>query len=327
MRSKLTSILLITALAVSLGLLGKAGCDRHNLGNLNDQLNVQLMQADLEKGRALTEFGNAEKYIGELEQEIQDEISERDGQLRLYAQLEAKYETSQKNLKLKTKVTRAEITIVMPDEGPSFDPGKYYFATSKKTLEMIYSFDGNYSDERLWIHTLLNLTEPELKWSFDYGFKTKLQLTFVESHLPSGAINHYAELWETNKAGKKLRNIPLEKFRVIVNKPTEKQWFWWTPHIDVGIIAGGKLVPPNPLFGASIGFSPFGYGRTVNDLDWRVLRVSLDFIDSLPAVGITPVAYNIGQFFPLFSNVWVGPHVSYLPPKGWGVGIFLGAML
>ena len=328
MKNKRISILLTTALTASLGLLGKAGCDRHNLASVNDQLNEQLMQANLEVGRGHTEFGNAEKYIGELEGRIQDDIKERDGQLELYAQLEAKYKVSQKDLKLKTVVTRAKIVVTIPTEGPDFDPGRYYLAVDSKTLEMIYSFDGSYSNDRIWIHTLLNLAGAEPKWSFDYDFKTKLQLTFVESHLPSGAVNHYATLKELDENGKTLQILPLDKFEVVVQKPEDKQWFWWAPHIDIGGLVSMKLTPLSSLVGGSIGFSPFGYGRTINDLDWRVLRVSLDLVDRLPAVGLTPVAYNIGQFIPVVSDVWIGLHYSFSPlDQMHGIGIFFGTVL
>ena len=67
MTINLQSILLIGSLLASLGLLGKVGCSLNEKININNQLNKELMQANLDKGRALTEFGEARAKIGETE--------------------------------------------------------------------------------------------------------------------------------------------------------------------------------------------------------------------------------------------------------------------
>ena len=55
--------LLIISLLLCLGLLGKISYGHRELKSSNQQLNTQLMQADLDLGRAKTEFGDAQKHI------------------------------------------------------------------------------------------------------------------------------------------------------------------------------------------------------------------------------------------------------------------------
>lgn len=326
------SYLLTTALTVSLGLLGKVGCDRADLMSANDKLNVELMQADLEKGRALTKFGEATDYAGELEKAIQEEIKAREAEVTRYGELRAKYEVLEKDLRAKAKVVYKDRVIEVPQDIEDFVlvRGTYYHAVTEKILAPVLSFEGIYEDSRIDIRGLVTPrpeSDGDLDWKFDYNLKLRFELQFAETHTPSGAINHYATMWEIDEKGTRVKKLEVEKFVVVVEKPEDKQWFWWAPHIDVGGLVGAELVPPNLALGGSIGVSPFGYGRTVNDLDWRFLRVSLDLSGDLPGLGITPVVGNLGQPLPLLSNLWVGPHVSWQPPEGWAVMLFVGAVL
>jgi len=332
MKSKLLSILLTTALTASLGLLGKAGCDRAELMDANDQLNKQLMQADLEKGRALTKFGDAQDYIGKLEKDVASEIKARKALMTRYGELEFQYRTLKKKAKAqKTEVVYVEgKTIEVPAE-LNLVRGKMYEAITEQTLQPVSHLFGKYEDSRLKLETRVTpITGPEREVLFEHRYELMMdfELQFVESHTPSGAINHYANVWEIDRKTKeRILKVPVTKFAVVVEKPDDKQFFWWAPHIDVGALAGAKLTPPDLSLGGSLGFSPFAYGRTVNDLDWRFLRVSFDLADNRPGVGVSPVAFNVGQHLPLFSNIWLAPHVTYIISEGWAVSLFVGAVL
>lgn len=332
MGNKLMSYLLMAALTMSLGLLGKMGCDRSELMSANDQLNRELMQADLEKGRALTKFGDAEDYIDELEDQIKEEIKEREATVTRYGELQAKYNTLKRDLVADVKVVYKDRIIEIPQdvEDLSFVRGTYYKATSEKTLVPIVSLEGVHEDHRVNIRGLVQPNpegQGDVDWKFDYELKLRFELQFAETHMSSGAINHYATMWELDDKGERIEKLEIEKFAVVVEKPEDKQWFWWAPHVDVGGLVGAKLTPPDLALGGSVGFSPFAYGRTVNDLDWRFLRISLDLAGNIPGIGISPVVGNLGQPLPLLSNLWVGPHVSWQPPEGWSVFLFVGAML
>lgn len=330
MKTKILSIALSLALTASLGLLGKVGCDRAELQSANDQLNAQLMQADLELGRALTRFDSAEKYIDQLEGGIQDEIKERDAIVTRYGELELEYYVLKKKKRGKTtRIVYKDKPIEVPVE-LKLEPGMYYEASGENSLKPIGEIFGQLKDHRISILSMLtphSTAQGGAVWDFDYRLNLKFELQFAETHLPSGGINHYATMYEVDKDGKRVQKLKVKKFTVVVEKPDQKQWFWWAPHVDIGGLVGARLMPPDMLLGGSVGFSPFAYGLTVNDLDWRFLRVSLDLAGSIPGFGITPVVYNLGQPLPLLSNLWIGIHVGYLPPEDWALSLFVGAVL
>ena len=310
------TVIALIALAIALGFLGQAYLTHSEFRDANDQLNKQLMQADLDKGRALTKFGNAQSYIGQLQGDIATEIKERKAWISRYGKLEFKY-NKMKRVKSTGEAVYVEGPVIEVEVAQTFVRGMLYEAITDKTLMPIEYLTDEFRDHRLYLKTQVHPHPgPERMIHFEYEYTVSLlfDVQFVESHTPSGAINHYVSIWEMHpKTLKKLGKIPISKFEVVVDKPKEKQWFWWAPHVDVAGLAGFRLTPPDVLLGGSIGFSPMGYGRTVNDLDWRALRVSLDLAGDTPALGLTPVVGNLGQPLPLLSNVWVGPHVSWQP--------------
>lgn len=326
---KLLQYILIGVLALTLGLLGKVGCQNTELQTSNDKLNRELMQADLDKGRSLTKFGDAGDYIDQLEEKIQDDIKEREGELQLYAELQTEYNLVRKKLKAgKTQVVYIKGETVEVPASLDLVQGMYYEAVTVRTLVPIERLDGEFHDRRIDITgRVYPVPGHEMRFEFDYQLQMAFELQFVESHLPTGAINHYATMYEIDRVtGERLGKLPVTKFTVVVNKPEQGQWFWWAPHIDVGVLGMARFAPPAFSPGGSIGISLMGYGRTVNDLQWRVARLSFDLSDGLPGIGLTPVAYNLGELLPLISNLWVGPHLSYIPEQ-WGVGLLLGAVL
>ena len=330
LKGKIAMYVLMTALTGSLGLLGKAGCDRHKLQSANDELNKQLMEADLKLGRALTQFGDAKEHIDRLGEDIQEEISKRKAVATRYGELKLRYKMLRRKRRgRKTEVVYKDKIIEIPTE-LELDPGMYYEATTRTALRPLKSIHGMYQDYHIQIVSRLiphPTAQDGTQWEFDYELDMRYELQIVETHLPSGGINHYASMWEVDEKGERVEKLEITDFVVVVNRPDGKQWFWWAPHVDIGVLAGANLAVLEPLLGGSVGFSPFGYGLTTNDLDWRFLRVSFDLGTSLPGFGISPVMWNLGGSLPLLSNLWVAPHVSYLPPEGWALSLFTGAML
>lgn len=328
MTLNLSSILLGLALVVSLSLLGKAGCDRQELMSANDKLNKELMQADLEKGRALTEFGDAQSHISQLKKEIADEIKEREGVVTRYGELELEYKLLKKRVKAQqVKVVREPNRVIEVPVELKLTPDKFFTSSNDSKLFLITELSGEYEDERLQLKTRVDLNQASnILFEHEYSLKLSFEIQLVESHLPSGAINHYVSAWELEE-GKRTNQLQVNKFVMIVEKPQDKQFFWLALHVDIGMLVGMQLPVPAPLFGGSLGLSLSGYGKTVNDLDWRFFRLSFDLAGSSPGVGFTPALWNMGKYIPLLSNIWIAPHVTYLPPEGWAVTLFIGAML
>ena len=326
MSNRALTILLGVALTVCVGLLIKVAWDRHSLTTVNSQLNKELMQSDLDKGRALTMFGDARDMVDKLKAQQRADIMKRKADVKLFAELEFQLKITRK--KLKGKKVETLYVNVEPIEADKdiYVQGMHYEAVTQRTLVTVESMEGKFHDDVVDIGVIVTPVpgyEREIKFDFAYNLNMGFELQFVETHLPSGAVNHYATIWqkntETRKRGPELK---VTKFTVVVNKPKEKTFFAWAPHLDVGALIGIRRVPVSLMTGGSIGVSPMGYGLTVNDLDWRFLRLSLDVTSDLPRVGLTPVMYNIGQLVPLVSNVWVGPHVDTE-----GLGVFIGEVL
>lgn len=328
MKEKILSYVLTAALTLSLGLLGKIGCDNHRLNQRTTQLNAELMQAKLEIGRAETNFGDAEKYIDELEEAIQAEIAERDAEITRYGQLQARYKALEKR-KVRTKVVYREKVIKVPKE-LKLTAGYLYEAIAEDTMLPVKQLVGELKDHRIHIIGKVKPyanSDRHIPLHIGYELDFKLRGVFAETHTPTGAINHYITLYEVDEEGNDIGLFSLTEYKVIVQKPDQKRWFWWTPHLDIGLLGMAGSDPLRFAAGGSLGVSFMGYGRTMNDLDWRVLRLSADLSDGTAGLGFTPVLYNMGTFIPLISNLWIGPHLEYALKPEWRLGIFLGAVL
>jgi hypothetical protein len=325
MYKALLAALFIALLTVG-ALLGKVACNKFELEDANAALNQQLMQANLELGRAHTEFGDANDYIDELEQGIQDEIAEREAIATRYGELEAKLSASGSS-------KSESIIKYLPGE-PIFvpahlglEPGSMYLAESESELSRLAWIKGKHDDFRIHIDCMALgvMVEGIIPMKIDYTFDLRIKGVFAETLTPSGAVNHYLTLTELDDEGNEVGKLKLEKFDMIVNDQREAQWYWWAPHVDIGAF-GGYHTMMKPGFGGSLGFSVMGYGLTENDLSWRVLRVSADVSDTF-GFGLTPGMYNLGELIPLVSNIWIGPHVIFNVDGTQIVGIWIGAVL
>lgn len=125
------------------------------------------------------------------------------------------------------------------------------------------------------------------------------------------------------------------KLKVVTSEFNEvfdkgKEWYWWAPHLDLavdnvinfGYNNGVKYLP-----GVSLGFSPIAYGRTVNDNDWRLIRLGVG-INTNKKVYLTfePVKYNLGRVVPIVSDMWLGIGAT-TNFSNWGLNISIGTTL
>lgn len=328
MWSKILVVVFGILLILSAAMLIKLQCNKWELADLNTQLNEQLMAKDLELGRAHTQFGDAQEKIGELEKEIQSEISQRDSLLTRYGVLEAKYIASQK--------PTPGTTVIEYTEGPpvevcnaTFDSGMLYLGQTDKSLKMVDNLLGSYQDNRLIIHCLVKpeLDVLQVPILISYDLTLRLKGVFAETITPSGAINHYATLYEIDENGNEIGKFQLTNYEVVVEDQRVPQFFWWMPKIDIGMYGGVRIQePPEPGFGASIGFSFFGYGLDEGNLSWRFLRLSVDIGENL-AFGLSPVLWNAGDPIPILSNLYLAPHFNVDISGKFTIGVFVGASL
>ena len=322
-------IFVIILLLGSFGLLGSIAIDKYRSEKVATLLQEQLMEANLEIGRAKTQFGDAEKYVNELEESLQSEIKARNAEITRYGKLEARYRTAITELTGKTittYLTGEEIKV--PGDCATFTRGLLYQAITDKTLIALGVFGAAFTDHRINMECMVH---PYPNRNRDIPIAAKYQLDLkvigqiVETITPEGAVNHYINLWEIDEKGDRTGKFNLKSYNVIVKDERANSFELWAPRLDIAVglsIASGLQFLPS----ASIGVSTSGYGISNTNLTWRFLRLSMD-ISEAPGIGFTPVLYNIGKLLPLVSNMWLGPHVSYNLEGQWGLGLILGAVL
>lgn len=320
-----TLIALVVALAAALGLLGKVAWDKRELNQANSVLNEQLMQSKLEIGRANTKFGDAQAYAGELEKALEEEIKARNAEITRYGKLTASYEVLKK-LKGNGQVVYVQGPKV---KGDKFEAGKMYVALDPRTLVPVQVLKSDYKDFRLDASCIFIPAAGEpgsIPFQFVYRLHLKFTGELVETITPSGAVNHYFNLWEINEANEKIARLKITDFNTIVNNQTVPHFHWWAPHLDVGVLLG--MQGTKFRTGGSLGVSFMGYGLTKNDLAWRFPRLSMDLSGSA-GIGLTPVQHNLGEYIPLISNLWLGPHATYLlrVDRRWMLGFLLSGVL
>jgi len=327
MKSMVLSILLGVALAVCLGLLVKIAQVNGALETSNEALTESYMEADLLLGRAQTRLGKIEIENTGLRDDIKEEIDDRRAVVTMYGKLKARYNSLYKE---KTKVDIVYYegeTIELGLECSDFVPGRLYEAITKKVLSPVAKFEGGIANHEIIIKCsyLPRYGDRVLPLTITYELSLTLAGEIVESRLPDGGINHYAQIWAVDREGKKVKQLEFEELTFIVRDETTPRFWWWAPHIDIGLLAGAHTTAEFSM-GGSAGMSFMGYGHTKNDLSWRYPRLSFDYVEE-PAIGITPVLYNLGENLPLISDLWVGPHVTWGFKDEAFIGILVGSVL
>lgn len=295
---------------------------QHQLNAVNATVSAQLQEANLEIGRAHTMYGDAQKKIAELTSAQQADITNRHGKVTEFGQAAA-------DLNTKGEGSVSSVPILNPNKDVrvlalDLEPGAVYQAVSRTDLQMVEAVPFEWKDFRLDIKGTVIPGTAHIETNVSYTLHMKIGATMAEVRLPDGTLTHYITLFEVGADGKTEDVMQLDKYEVIVTDQRVEQFYWWAPHMDVGLDAGlseGKKLN----YGGSVGFSAMGYGLTKNDLRWRFLRVGLNLSDRL-GLEFTPFQYNVAEHLPLLSNLWLGPTL-WRDSNNYTVGAFLGVQL
>ena len=316
---------LITISVIGLGVSGlifKTCSDNSDLLSANDQLNQQLMQANLAIGKAHTEFGNADKARKELDKALQEALKANKELLTAYGILKAKLNVQGGG---PIPIVHPEPVVVTVPAELDLEEGSLYLANTTTELELLGPKLGvSFSDHRMDAIVELD-TNPELHFLFSYRLHLSVKGQLVQTIGPTGAVNFYIQLWETLPDGETGNAFELTEFNVLVNDTRKDHFFPWAPHLDLAAIVGWNGTAPQ--YGASLGVSFMGYGLTDNDLSWRFLRLGVTLSNQNVGLDFEPFAWNLGGPLPLVSNLWIGPFVSWTPINYWGGGLMLGVVL
>ena len=153
----------------------------------------------------------------------------------------------------------------------------------------------------------------------EFNYVLNQQFELVQTSGDDGS--HYVQLYELGADGKHYGSpLKTESFNVVRKPEQLERFFVWAPHIDVALGANLGLAPQGEL-----GLSAMGYGKTENDLSWKVIRAGVEY-DAFHVGGILcPGSYNIGDPLPVVSNIWLSP--CYVYDGVHGASVSIGASL
>lgn len=264
--------------------------------------NTELMQADLELGRAKSTITSQKKAhetaMANLEKLWRDEIDARNAAVTAYGELEAKYEAEKKKQKTITKIVYRDKfkTIEVPT-------GELFFKNESGNYKKVTSLEYKYDDFRI------SIEGDAVQKVISYKLQQKFKAQFVATKLPTGAVNHYAEIYELGPNGENLEKLELVSFEVIQAEDLPNRFMWFNPKLDL-MVGGGLNSHLKATWTGDIGLSMMAYGKTPNDLTWRFLRLGVGITNHGFSTTLSPVQLNVGQFLPVISNTWLMPYAG-----------------
>lgn len=105
---------------------------------------------------------------------------------------------------------------------------------------------------------------------------------------------------------------------------SRKPSFMFAPHINLGLYGGVANEDLN--YGARLGVSLWGYGKTENDLDFKLGQLGINVSRGYLDFNVSPVSYRIGNHFPLVEDVYITPGVG-MGSVGWNYFLSLETTL
>lgn len=204
------------------------------------------------------------------------------------------------------------------------DPNEQYF----KKVFYRYKDDKGAEQEIPVAWTIFYPNKPEEeKWKTGI-YPLDYYVRIVQAEQKTGQTNTYAEVWFENTKDKQSRElglkapITIEKSEFKQLKVTDKQMFWWAPHLGLSVDGyyGSNV---DQYYGAGLDFSFSGYGRTRNDLTWRFFDFGASYNGDGVYFKFAPFLYNIGEHIPFISNTYIGPFIGIDTNTNWLGGLTL----
>jgi len=274
--------------------------------------NSELMKANLDLGRAQTKIVDQATLhtvaMADIDQKWKAEIKKRNALITLYAQLEARYTAEKKKVKVTTKIIYRD----KPGETIDLPKNKLYVRQEDGSYKEITSMAWNYKDFRITI------SGDAIQQTLSYKLHQRFRVQLVETKLPTGARNHYANLFELDDKGKVVAKLQLAQFNVLRAQELESHMMWWNPKLDLGV-GFGMSHKLDFTWCAELGLSVSAYGKTPNDLSWRFFRLGTGITGNGFSLTFSPAQFNLGQHLPLISNMWLTPAIGVSLPDIQGV--------
>ena len=171
--------------------------------------------------------------------------------------------------------------------------------------------------------TLTSKCRDGEKGNFTYNLHQKFDLLGVTTSEGS----RYVKLYELDEHGERGKEpLKVVSFDVVRKAPDENRFYWWDPHLNLGVGGQVSLKTFEPFPSVEADVSLMGYGKTENDLLFQFLRVGVSGSSEGPSLMGCPASYNVGDPLPLLSNLWIGP-CYFQRVNGSSVGLDIGAQL
>ena len=291
------------------------------------QTQKQLMEKDVELGKAKTEFGNAQAELKKMSDDWQQWIKEHGGKAEDVAYWRARYETAvsgAKGDKIEINIPPAKVTHGSPGVATGSCPlpvtnniatvdhvdslGKYIWLDrvndgnpDTKTDRVVLS----YKDYRV------DITVDALQNLFSYVLHQNFEGEFVKAVTREGAVVHFLRMWEVDDKGKRVKKIDIPDFRVVTELPEgyKSRFFWWNPKIDAGVNFGVSSRLQSAA-APEFGFSVATKGKTKDDSDWRFIRFSVAQNRNQIVFNFSPACWNDAKKLPLLEKLYVCPTIG-----------------
>ena len=191
------------------------------------------------------------------------------------------------------------------------DPNEQYF---KKIYMKEKDKDGNIVEiPAAWVIYSPNKPKED-RWKmgvYPIEYKTKI----IQSEQKDGQYNTQLETWaENNKdkdsRGKKLP-LKIEVAEFIQLRKEDKEFFWWAPHLSFNVDFGISDFDTGSMIVPGISFSTSGYGRTKNDLDWKLVSLGIASTGDNTYFRFSPFSWNIGNAWSFVSHTYISPFVGF----------------
>jgi hypothetical protein len=278
-------------------------------------LELKINQARAETTIVPANSSDWKSQMDELKKEnakLIDLIKENNEKIKNIGEITAK---ANENLSRQLRVVSDHV--YKPGTG---DINEQYF---KKITAKEADADGKITEIPIgWAIYYPNKPEDE-RWKvgiYPLEYKTKV----VQTEQTDGQWNTYVETWAENNKDKesKGKKLPLkiETAEFTQVKKTDKEFYWWAPHLNLNVDVGFGLgsfsggssdSSTSTIVAGGLSFSAMGYGRTKNDLSFRFLDFGVSTNGSDTYAKFTPFTWNIGDVLPLISNTHIGPFIGY----------------
>jgi len=287
--------------------------ERHKI-ELEEARKYRIYDADqaANLARANTEIGSLKSEISKLK----DEAKSKDNALKeALADIKARKEKIT-NLGLTIASLENDIRKLRTESSHEYkagtnDPNEQYF------IDIMYPVkdkEGKVEKEIPYAWAIFYPNKPDAeKWKYGI-YKLDYNIRTIQTEQKDGHTNTYTEVWFENNQRKASRDyrvpVKIESSEFKQEDIKEQSFYWWTPHLSLNLDAALKTDASSAV-GGGISFSTSGYGRTENDLSWKLIDIGLSTNGSETWAKFTPFSYNIGEHIPLISNTFIGPFVGY----------------